>query len=120
MRRPERLYAPRVHLRSLTPGRGGAHGPALVNAISKPIGQIGPVGPWFTNQPIVEAQRTGVLIVLVESVGQVMAVGDILDPGGDSETAFCRALERHARIGDAIRSLRDPLGVEGVEVLLGI
>src|SRR5258708_13709991 len=87
---------------------------------SESIRHVGAVSTGFTDESVVEANRTGIRIVLVQAVGDVAPVGEVLDPGTGVEAGFGGTLERHPCVGDAVGALRNARRVVGVEVLLGV
>src|SRR5215831_112051 len=78
------------------------------------------IGAWLADERIVETQRAGIEILLIEGVGEVLAVGDVLDPCADGPTALAGGLERQPGISDTVGTLRVPLSIEGIEVLLAV
>src|SRR5258706_9789359 len=53
---------------------------------SEPVGQVCTKGAGLTHEPVVKADRAGIRVVLVQSVGDVLLVREVLDPGAGVET----------------------------------
>jgi hypothetical protein len=84
------------------------------------IRRVDPVRAWLADERVVEAQRACIQILLIERIGEVLPVREILDPRPNDVTPLAGALEKQPRVADAIPTLRIALGVEGVEILLAV
>ncbi len=54
---------------------------------------VNSVGARLTYQRIVKADRTGIQVLLIESVGEILAVREVLNPGPDRVPELTGALE---------------------------
>src|SRR5690349_8676790 len=93
-RRPGRTVAPHRH------DNWHAHLPEPPG--SEPVGNVSPIGARLADEGVVKAQGTGIQVLLIKSVGEVLPVCEILDPRTDHEAALAGAFKCHTRVDDAI------------------